>query len=167
MGVVLAMEESQAASRQMTIEETNAAVNGLKTGFMGPIAGVGDVIDWATISTILLGLGLPFASQGSWIGAAIAFLIFPITISEGFFFTNLGYSLGTKAMDSLLTSGLIDKLIASTGMIGMFMMGALGSTYVKVALANAEAQATLDAIIPGMLSLALIFLLNRIIVAHK
>ena len=42
-------------------------------------------------------------------------------------------------------------------MVGMMMMGALGSSYVSLALANEEAQATLDSIIPGLLPLLLIF----------
>ena len=85
---------------------------------------------------------------------------------EGFFFVNLGYRLGSEAMERLLSSGLITKLINTTGMIGMLMMGALGSSFVHISLADAGVQATLDSIIPGLLPLAVIFLLNRILDKH-
>lgn len=166
LGVALAMEESQAMSHQMTDAEADAAINGLKTGFMGPFSGIGDVIDWGTIQVLLLGIGMSFASEGNPIGALIAALFIPITLAEGFFFANLGYRLGSEAMERLLKSGLITKLINTTGMIGMLMMGALGSSFVHISLADAGVQATLDSIIPGLLPLAVIFLLNRILDKH-
>lgn len=167
LGVVLAMEESQAAAHRMTTEEADAAINGLKTGFMGPLSGIGDTIDWGTTQMLLLGLGLPFASQGNWIGGVIPLLFIPITIAEGLFFTRLGYNLGTSAMEKLLGSSLIKQLIDTTSMIGMMMMGALGSSYVHLSLANEAAQATLDSIVPGLLALCAIFLLNWIIKKHR
>ena len=167
LGVVLAMEESQAAAHRMTTEEADAAINGLKTGFMGPLSGIGDTIDWGTTQMLLLGLGLPFASQGNWIGGVIPLLFIPITIAEGLFFTRLGYNLGTSAMEKLLGSSLIKQLIDTTSMIGMMMMGALGSSYVHLSLANETAQATLDSIVPGLLALCAIFLLNWIIKKHR
>ena len=160
------MEESQAMSHQMTDAEADAAINGLKTGFMGTFSGIGDVIDWGTIQVLLLGIGMSFASEGNPIGALIAALFIPITLAEGFFFANLGYRLGSEAMERLLKSGLITKLINTTGMIGMLMMGALGSSFVHISLADAGIQATLDSIIPGLLPLAVIFLLNRILDKH-
>ena len=166
LGVALAMEESQAINRSMTDEEADAAINGLKTGFMGPFSGIGDVIDWGTIQVLLLGIGMSFASEGSWVGALVAIVFVPISLAEGFFFVNLGYRLGSEAMESLLRSGLVTKLIDTTSMIGMMMMGALGSSYVHLSLASEAAQATLDGIIPGLLPLCAIFLLNRIIDKH-
>lgn len=166
LGVALAMEESQAMTHQMTDAEADAAINGLKTGFMGPFSGIGDVIDWGTIQVLLLGIGMSFASQGSAVGALIALLFVPITLVEGFFFVNLGYRLGSEAMERLLSSGLITKLINTTGMIGMLMMGALGSSFVHITLADPGIQATLDGIVPGLLPLAVIFLLNRILDKH-
>jgi mannose/fructose/N-acetylgalactosamine-specific phosphotransferase system component IID/mannose/fructose/N-acetylgalactosamine-specific phosphotransferase system component IIC len=167
LGVVLAMEESQAATHRMSTEEADAAINGLKTGFMGPLSGIGDTIDWGTTQMLLLGLGLPFASQGSWIGGVIPLLFIPITIVEGILFTRLGYELGASAMEKLLGSSLIKQLIDTTSMIGMMMMGALGSSYVHLSLASEAAQATLDSIVPGLLALCAIFLLNWIIKRHR
>ena len=76
---------------------------------------------------------------------------------------NLGFSLGRTAIGQLFTSGMIDRLIECTSMIGMLMMGALGNTYVHWTLASEDAQGTLDAIIPGLLPLIAIFVVYFIL----
>ena len=158
LGVALAMEEEQAITRAMSEEDATASINGLKVGFMGPFAGVGDTIDWGILFYLLIGIGMPWAMDGNPAGALPLLIGYPaITIAEGLFFTNLGYGLGRTALQNLFVSGTIDRLIECTSMVGMMMMGALGSSYVSLALANEEAQATLDSIIPGLLPLLLIF----------
>ena len=157
LGVALAMEEEQATTRAMSEEDATASINGLKVGFMGPFAGVGDTIDWSIMFYLLIGIGLPWAMEGNPLGVLPFLLGFPlITVLEGLFFTNLGYRLGRAALGSLFASGAIDRLIECASMIGMMMMGALGSSYVSLTLANEEAQATLDSIVPGLLPLLLI-----------
>ncbi len=158
LGVALAMEEEQAVTNAMTDEEATASINGVKIGFMGPMAGVGDTIDWSILFYLFIGLGMEACSAGNPAGVLPVAIGFPIvTVAEGLFFTNLGYRVGRTALGNLFTSGLIDRLIECASMIGMMMMGALGSSYVKLALINEEAQATLDSIIPGLLPLLLIF----------
>ena len=163
LGVALAMEEEQAISGAMSEEDATASINGLKIGFMGPFAGIGDTIDWGILMYLLIGIGMPACSAGNPIGILPVLVGFPIiTIVEGLFFTNLGYRLGRAALGQLFASGMIDRLIECASMIGM-MMGALGSSYVSLSLANEEAQATLDSIIPGLLPLVAIFLVYFIL----
>ena len=158
IGVALAMEEEQAITQAMSEEDATASINGLKVGFMGPFAGVGDTIDWGITVYLLIGLGLDACLAGNPVGILPLLLGFPaITIAEGLFFTNLGYRLGHTALGNLFSSGLVDRLIECASMIGMMMMGALGSSYVSLSLANEGAQATLDSIVPGLLPLVAIF----------
>ncbi len=159
LGVALAMEEEQAITQAMSEEDATASINGLKIGFMGPFAGVGDTIDWGILLYLLIGIGLPACSDGNPVGILPVLIGFPaITIAEGLFFTNLGYRLGRTALGQLFSSGMIDRLIECASMIGMMMMGSLGNTYVSLTLASEDAQATLDSIIPGLLPLIAIFL---------
>lgn len=164
LGVALSMEEEQAITRAMSPEDATASINGIKIGFMGPFAGVGDTIDWGILLYLLIGLGMEACGQGNPAGILPVLIGFPaITIAEGLFFTNLGFSLGRTAIGQLFTSGMIDRLIECTSMIGMLMMGALGNTYVHWTLADEGAQATLDSIIPGLLPLISIFVVYFIL----
>ena len=164
LGVALSMEEEQAITRAMSPEDATASINGIKIGFMGPFAGVGDTIDWGILLYLLIGLGMEACGQGNPAGILPVLIGFPaITIAEGLFFTNLGFSLGRTAIGQLFTSGMIDRLIECTSMIGMLMMGALGNTYVHWTLASEDAQATLDSIIPGLLPLISIFVVYFIL----
>ena len=163
LGVALAMEEEQAITQAMTEEEATASINGLKIGFMGPFAGVGDTIDWGILLYLLIGIGMEACSAGNPVGILPVMIGFPaITLAEGLFFTRTGYNLGRVALGNLFTSGMIDRLIECTSMIGMLMMGALGNTYVHLTLANEGAQSTLDSIIPGLLPLVAIFVIYYI-----
>ena len=69
VGVALAMEKEQAATQAMSDQDATASINGLKVGFMGPLAGIGDSIDWATVimlcfSLAIIGIAIVLAAAG-------------------------------------------------------------------------------------------------------
>lgn len=51
LGVTLAMEEQRANGAEID----DAAINGIKVGLMGPLAGVGDPIFWGTVRPVFCG----------------------------------------------------------------------------------------------------------------
>ena len=59
LGVTLAMEEQRANGAPID----DAAINGLKVGLMGPLAGVGDPIFWGTVRPVFAALGAGIASR--------------------------------------------------------------------------------------------------------
>ncbi|MEG0273826.1 MAG: PTS system mannose/fructose/sorbose family transporter subunit IID, partial [Longicatena sp.] len=61
MGVTLALEEERANGAPVE----DAAIQGVKVGMMGPLAGVGDPVFWFTIRPILGALGASFALSGN------------------------------------------------------------------------------------------------------
>lgn len=160
-GTVVAMEEQKAGGADIPDE----AITGLKTGLMGPLAGIGDTIDWLTISPLLVSLFLPFALEGSWVGSIGPLLIFTaITVAEGYYLFHLGYDLGKESIVKILDSGRIKSFILGTSVLGLFMMGALSSTFVKVStplvitVGEQEwaIQAIFDRIAPGILPLLVV-----------
>ncbi|MDN5302588.1 MAG: mannose system component [Thermoanaerobacteraceae bacterium] len=61
-GITIAMEEQRALDKNIPDE----AITGIKTGLKGPFAGIGDIINWATITTpIVAAFFVPFAKEGA------------------------------------------------------------------------------------------------------
>ncbi len=61
LGVTLAMEEQRANGAEID----DGAINGIKVGLMGPLAGVGDPIFWGTVRPVFAALGAGIAMSGS------------------------------------------------------------------------------------------------------
>ena len=72
-GITLSMEEQKSNGADIPAE----VITGIKTGLMGPVAGIGDTIIWGTLKPIILALGCTFAMQGQALGAFIPYL-FPL-----------------------------------------------------------------------------------------
>ena len=77
-GMVIAMEEERANGAPISDE----AINGIKTGLMGPFAGIGDTLWQGTLTPILLSIGISLASSGSLAGPLVyAVLMMGIMLS--------------------------------------------------------------------------------------
>lgn len=162
VGIVLALEEKKKIDGDVDPD----VISNLKLGLMGPIAGIGDSLIQGTVKSIILSLAASFALQGNIIGGLIPFL-FPLTgylVSK--YLAILGYNLGVEAVNKLINSGLMSKIINVASILGIFMMGALSSSYVKLSTPLAfqigsgksiVVQEILDSILPGILPLCCIF----------
>lgn len=164
-GIVISMEEQKANGEPVADE----AITGIKTGLMGPIAGMGDAIVWAAIMPIIISIFLPFASQGSAIGGIIPLILYPlITIAIAYGLIHNGYTLGKKSVMSLLHGGKMKSIIFTANVIGLTMMGALSASYVTVSTpltfsfeggTEIVVQDILNTVAPGLLPLAAVFLI--------
>lgn len=163
-GVVLSMEEEKAKIKDESISEE--VITGFKTGLMGPIAGIGDTLIWGTLKPIILALASSLALSGLFIGGLVPFLFPLAVILIGYGMLKSGYLLGKESVVKLMKSGLINNLINSASILGLFMMGALSSTYVKIStplkfsFENSEPiviQDILDQILVGILPIAAVF----------
>lgn len=162
LGITMSMEEERANGAEITDE----AITGIKTGLMGPMAGIGDTLIWGTIKPIILGLAVSFALQGNPIAAAIPFL-FPLSVVLiGYNNLKLGYRLGRDSVTRLMQDGSMNRIINAASILGLFMMGALSSSYVNVStplvfeFSNTDPivlQDILNNIVPGILPLLTIF----------
>lgn len=171
-GIVIAMEEEKAKGEEVSDE----MITGLKTGFMGPLAGIGDTVDWGTIRPIVIGLFLPLASAGSWIAGLGPFVVVSlISTTISYYLWHMGYRIGRKSILQVLKDGRINQFITAASVLGMFMMGVLSSQYVKLSLkpsimVNGEKttiQSYIDQILPGLLPIIAVFVIYYLIKKRK
>lgn len=159
-GITISLEEQRALGHEDEI--TPEMIQSLKIGLMGPLAGIGDSVDQGIVATIPLAIFVPMAQQGSVLAAFIPGLIY---IAWSYFWSwtlfNKGYTLGKNSVLEILHSGAIKKVIDIASIVGLFMIGCLSASYVKVSTilefasgadgAATTVQSILDGILPNML----------------
>jgi PTS system mannose-specific IID component len=180
LGTVIAMEEQRANGAPIDDD----AINSVKSGLMGPLAGIGDTFSQGTITPILLALGIGIAggtasggaiptiaagATGNPLGAIVyAVLVTAVIIGIGYTAWMAGYSRGRMFVLEMLRSGTIDRVLVGAGVLGNLVLGALAAKYVTVYLATtisvAGAQmnlqaSLLDPVFPGVLALGLVLLI--------
>jgi len=185
-GTVIAMEEQRANGAPIDDD----AINSVKSGLMGPMAGIGDTLSQSTITPILLALGIGIAggtasgsvvptltsATGNPLGAIIYIVLVSVVIvAVGYTAWMQGYARGKSFVTDILRSGAIDRVLVGAGVLGNMVLGALAAKFVVVNLAPtvtiAGAQlnlqaAIIDPLFPGALALGLVvvtwWLLRRI-----
>lgn len=164
-GAVIAMEEQRANGAPIDDDD----INGLKSGLMGPMAGVGDSVSQGTITPILLSIGIGLASAGNILGP-IFYLVAEVGIMVGiaYYFWFQGYDRGREGVRSILSSGMLDRVLTGAGVLGNMVMGALTFQFVHIYLNLSWSidvgggqsylfdvnRDLLNAIMPGILPLA-------------
>lgn len=158
MGMTIAMEEQM---KDYPEEEKDEAINGMKTSLMGPLAGIGDAIDWGTLKPIIEGIGLSIAITGNPLGLLVSLIFNVLLHIIGYRCWMFGYDAGTDAMATLLNSGQFKRFVRVASILGILMMGALTASYVWLStplqIVSGEAvvsiQEIIDSILPGLLPL--------------
>ncbi len=162
LGLTLAMEEKKSRNYEAIPGEM---IMNLKTGLMGPLAGIGDTISWSTLMYLFIGLFLPLAQKGNPLGGIAPIVLLTIVcFGIGYFLTSKCYTFGYSFAENMLKSGLVNMIIAGASILGLFMMGGLASTYVTVqtplqfatSAYSTSLQSILDSIAPGLLPLAVV-----------
>lgn len=121
LGVTLTLEEEKAAGREID----NAAIQGVKIGMMGPLAGVGDPIFWGTLRPVLGAFAASLALSENWMGPIIFFLAWNIIRMAFLWYSQeFGYVQGGNIAQNL-AGGLMQKLTQGASVLGMFIMGVL------------------------------------------
>ena len=175
-GTVIAMEEQRANGAAIDDD----AINSVKSGLMGPMAGIGDTLSQSTITPILLALGIGIAggtaagsavptlagATGNPLGAIIYMVLVTVVIvAIGYTAWMGGYARGKSFVTEILKSGTIDRVLIGAGVLGNMVLGALAATFIVVNLAPtvsiAGAQmnlqaAIIDPLFPGALALGLV-----------
>ncbi len=156
-GADMALEEELG----LEAEETVMAV---KTGLMGPLAGVGDTLFIAIYRAIVFSIAAYIAMQGNPVGLIIPLLTCAAVLWVRYKFTYIGYNSGRK-----LATSFADKLAPITeaaSILGLLVVGALIPSVIsyKTDLTFAMGEVTfsvqemLDKILPCMLPLGIVML---------
>ena len=91
IGVTAAMEEARANGAEID----DGAINGIKVGLMGPLAGVGDPLVWGTLRPITAALGASLALSGNILGPLLFFFIFnAVRLAMKWYGLQLGFRKG-------------------------------------------------------------------------
>ncbi|MBF6977245.1 PTS mannose/fructose/sorbose transporter family subunit IID [Streptococcus macedonicus] len=128
IGVTLALEEERANGAE--IDDT--AIQGVKIGMMGPLAGVGDPVFWFTVRPILGALGASLAMAGNIIGPLLFFFGWNIIRMAFLWYTQeLGYKAGSEITKDL-SGGIIQKITKGASILGMFILAVLVERWVSI-----------------------------------
>lgn len=158
MGMTIAMEEQM---KDYPEDEKDEAINAMKTSLMGPMAGIGDAIDWGTLKPIIEGIGLSIAITGNVLGLFVSLIFNVVLHFIGYACWMFGYEKGASAMTTLLSGSWFKKFVRCASILGIVMMGALTASYVYLStpltIVSGEAvvslQEIIDGILPGLLPL--------------
>ncbi|KRM85023.1 PTS system mannose/fructose/sorbose family transporter subunit IID [Liquorilactobacillus vini] len=128
IGVTLALEEERANGAAVD----DVAIQGVKVGMMGPLAGVGDPVFWYTVRPILGALGASLAISGNILGPILFFVLWNAIRWAFMWYTQeFGYRTGSKITDDL-SGGLLHDVTSVASMMGMFVLAALVERWVNI-----------------------------------
>ena len=100
MGLAASMEKENSVKADFDAQSINA----VKSSLMGPLAGIGDSLFWGVLRVVAAGVALSLAQEGS--------------------------SLGSKYIEELYASGLINILTKAASVLGLIMVGGMTSNIV-------------------------------------
>jgi PTS system mannose-specific IID component len=128
IGVTLALEEERANGAP--IDDT--AIQGVKVGMMGPLAGIGDPVFWFTVRPILGALGASLAMSGNILGPILFFVLWNVIRMAFLWYTQeFGYKAGS-AITQDLSGGLLKDITKGASILGMFILAVLVERWVSI-----------------------------------
>jgi fructoselysine/glucoselysine PTS system EIID component len=163
LGITAAMEEQNSQQEGFDAE----SINTVKTGLMGPLAGVFDSLFWGTLKVIAAGVGISLAVNGNILGPILFLLVFNLPhILLRYNLTFIGYETGNKFLQNLSKSNIMDKLTTGASILGLMVIGAMPAILMPVKTpimigtegSQVALQGIFDQLVPGLLPLGLTFL---------
>ena len=135
MGVTLALEEDRANGAPVD----DAAIQGVKVGMMGPLAGVGDPAFWFTLRPLLGALGDSEIARSSARSCSSC----SGTSSAWLHLVHAGVWLQAGHLHHKdLSGGLMGKITEGASILGMFVIGGLVQRWVSISFAPVVSTVT-------------------------
>lgn len=144
--------------------ESEEVVAGLKTGLMGPFAGVGDTLFIAIYRAIVFSIAAYIAMQGNPVGLLLPLLTCAAVLVLRYKFTQIGYQSGRKIATGFADS--ISTITEGASILGLTVVGALIPSVIKYTTnlqftfgeVSFALQDMLDKILPSLLPLGIVML---------
>ncbi|WP_462410441.1 PTS system mannose/fructose/sorbose family transporter subunit IID [Neobacillus sp. Marseille-QA0830] len=166
LGMDMAIEEREG-------KESKEVVTGLKTGLMGPFAGVGDTIFGVIIPTIFGSIASYMALKGNATGVILWVIVNLLIIGLRFTLLPIGYKQGAR-----LVTEFADRLNALTEaaiLLGITVVGALIPTVINAKVpfvyksgeVSLKIQDMIDQIMPSMVPVLLVGLIYGLLGRKK
>lgn len=155
VGADMALEEELGA-------ESESVVASLKTGLMGPFAGVGDTLFIAIYRAVVFSIASYIALEGNVIGLIIPIIACLATILLRYKFTMIGYQQGRK-----IATGFADQIAPITeaaAILGLTVVGGLIASVISYKIdltfqmgdVSLVLQDMLDKIMPCLIPLSIV-----------
>lgn len=164
LGVAAAVEES-------TSEEEKETVVAVKTGLMGPLAGIGDSVLKFTWLPICGSIGASLALTGNVLGPILMFLLYNVVnVATKYYGIHIGYEKGISLISGSETN-ILQRVANMANIVGLMVIGGLiaSSVKIKVALEFGAGENVIllqdlfDKVMPGLLSLLATAVIYRIL----
>lgn len=131
VGITLAIEEEKALHPDDIPDELSSSI---KTALMGPAAGLFDSLFQSTLVPIILAIGIGVSAEtgsiaGPLIYIALFWLIVP-TVSWFLFYNS--YKIGLAGVQSILQSGIKDRIISAANVVGLTVIGAVTASTANI-----------------------------------
>lgn len=110
--------------------ESKDAVTAIKTSLMGPFAAVGDSLMGAVLPTILGSLAAYMGLKGNPIGVIIWLLSTFVVLAIRYLELPWSYKMGNEIVQKM--TGLLQNITSAATLLGVFVVGGLIPTVVKV-----------------------------------
>lgn len=167
-GVALSMEEARANGQEVSDED----INGVRTGLMGPAAGIGDTVQQGIFFPILASLGASLALNGNYVGPVLFTVVFEVVIyAIGYLMFMFGYRKGKSSVISILKNGVLDKVTTAFSVVGLMVVGAMAASRVtiktplvwEIGKSTMKLQSILNTLAPGLIPLAITLIIWRLV----
>ena len=158
LGVDIAVEEKEGI-------KSEEAITGIKTGLMGPFAGVGDTIFGVIAGTVFGSIAAYMGQNGVSAGVFIWMIYNVLRIFLTYWFIGVGYRQGVKVVSNI--GGTLRNLTVAANILGLTVVGALitsvVSASVPVVFQMGKVKMSLqtdilDKIMPGLVPVGLVAL---------
>lgn len=171
-GICASMEEQRANG----IDITDESVISLRTGLMGPLAGVGDTLSQGILYPTVAALACSMAIEGNALGPVLFFAVFSgLMVLLGYNMYMLGYTKGKESIIKLLQSNMLEQVTDAFSILGLMVIGAMGAERVLVNIpisftvgqTTVIIQEVIDSLIPNLVPLLIILIIWNLVKKNK